>query len=239
MAFLLLAIGIFWIFQSEKPSDSGRSPVLDAFSTGTPTPTATPESGVSYIVRADGTVIAAPEQGTEQNPPSAAPPGLLLPTEIPATALTPVPTPVVTITPTLPPTPTIEPTATPEPAYAKEGEFRSDSGTSLNVVVKWKILPPEASGYRLQLDVFVESYALYTVNGMNDTIFTVNDEIIYGNSSAVSTDTLFLQQNPICSAVFSPKPGNANVSVKWFFNGSYSGTAINDIVAKGTIYIPG
>ena len=239
IAFLLLGLGIFWIFVSEKPSDNNSS-ISSAFSTATPVPTATPENGASYIVQADGTVITVVGENDAKDFPEGTPETFAEFTAAPTATPEPPPTPtaVPTASPTPPPTPV--PTPTPEPVYDKTGEFRSDTGCSLNLVIKWEILPPEGEdGYRLQLDAYLESYALYTGNGTNDTIFTVNGEVFYGSSTAVSTDSQGLIQNKICSAVIAPSAGNADVSVKWYFNGSYSNRQIEDIVAKGNVYIPG
>ena len=132
LIFLILAVGIFVVFRiSRNEAPDTQNPGTAA--TATPEPTATTAPTATPV-------------------PSATPVPTAAPTAVPTA------TPVPTVAPTETPVPTMAPTAVPN--YAKSGEIRSDSGTYLNLLVKWNLTDGETP--TLKLDVYVTSYALVT-----------------------------------------------------------------------------
>lgn len=209
LIFLILAVGIFVVFRlSKNGSNDTQDPGTAA--TATPEPTATVE-------------------------PTAAP------TAVPTAAPTPVPsaaptaTPVPTAAPTETPVPTVEPTAA--PGYEQTGEFRSDTGTYINIVVKWTVTG-SGSTKTLKLDTYVESYALVTGDRTSDVVFNVGGNVSYASSKAIRLDNVPLTQTFLGSTSVDVSSGtDVPVNVTWYFNGTYSNQNITTIVAEDTLHI--
>ncbi len=208
LLFLILAVGIFWVFHSEK-KEEGEGDDPQPSVTSTPVPTATPV------------------------PTSAPTAEIIYTTPIPETA-TPAPTGTPTPTPTVAPTPT----APPPVEYATTGEFRSDSGAKINILVKWGILT-ENGQEKLKMDVYIESYSLQIGARVDDIVFSVNGAISYASSPSVEIQDNSLHETFIGSSTVDVQPDTElSVSVRWYFNGSYSNMQIADILAQAQIHTP-
>lgn len=217
LVFLLIGLGVFFIFRIEGPR---ADQYADVSVTATPVPTATPEP--------HATATATPM-------PTATP--------TPTPTLTPVPTPTTEPTPSPSPTatPTPEPTATAEPTIqpTSNGQFISDSGAKLNVLVKWSGFLDVDGKTKLQLDVYVQSYSLYTGDRKDDVVMKVDGEVYYGSSKAIQLDTNTLTETLIASTVVEVEPGrDIPLEITWYFNGSYSNQQIAAITAAETVHLP-
>lgn len=209
LIFLVLAVGIFVVFRISR-SDAPDTQTPDAAATATPEPTATAE-------------------------PTAAPTATAAPAATAAPTTAPTSTPVPTAAPTATPVPTVAPTAA--PTYGQTGSFRSDSGTYLNIVVKWTTVDNGGTP-SLKLDVYAESYALSTGDRISDVVFNVGGATYYASSKAIHTDSAVLTESYLGSATADVTAGaDVAVSVTWYFNGSYSNKEISTIVAEDTIHI--
>lgn len=127
--------------------------------------------------------------------------------------------------------------ATAAPGYEQTGEFRSDSGTYLNVVVKWTV---SGSGgtKTLKLDAYVESYALVTGDRSSDVVFNVGGNVSYASSRAITLENVGLTQTFLGSTSVDVTSGtDVPVNVTWYFNGTYSNKSIATIVAEDTLHI--
>ena len=189
--------------------------------------------------------ISRNEAPDTQNPGTAAtatpePTATTAPTATPAPSATPVPTavptatPVPTVAPTETPVPTMAPTAVPN--YAKSGEIRSDSGTYLNLLVKWNLTDGETP--TLKLDVYVTSYALVTGESSSSVVVNVGGNISYVPTKSLNLTNTSLEETYLGSSSVEVTPGtDVPVNVTWNFNGTYSGKDVAAITAAATIHI--
>ena len=208
LIFLILAVGIFVVFRiSRNEAPDTQNPGTAA--TATPEPTAT----------------TAP---TATPAPSATPVPTAAPTAVPTA------TPVPTVAPTETPVPTMAPTAVPN--YAKSGEIRSDSGTYLNLLVKWNLTDGETP--TLKLDVYVTSYALITGESSSSVVVNVGGNISYVPTKSLNLTNTSLEETYLGSSSVEVTPGtDVPVNVTWNFNGTYSGKDVAAITAADTIHI--
>lgn len=208
LIFLVLAVGIFVVFRiSRNEAPDTQNPGTAA--TATPEPTAT----------------TAP---TATPAPSATPVPTAAPTAVPTA------TPVPTVAPTETPVPTMAPTAVPN--YAKSGEIRSDSGTYLNLLVKWNLTDGETP--TLKLDVYVTSYALVTGESSSSVVVNVGGNISYVPTKSLNLTNTSLEETYLGSSSVEVTPGtDVPVNVTWNFNGTYSGKDVAAITAADTIHI--
>ena len=168
-----------------------------------------------------GTTATATPEPTATTPPTATP--------------EPTGTPVPTAVPTETPVPTVQPTAA--PAQEQSGEFRSDTGTYINIVVKWTVTGSGGTK-TLKLDTYVESYALVTGDRTSDVVFTVGGNVSYASSKAIRLDNVPLTQTFLGSTSVDVTSGtDVPVNVTWHFNGTYSNQNIATIVAEDTLHI--
>ena len=181
----------------------------------TPVPTATPEMS---MVTEQPLSTATPE-------PTATP----IPTAVP----TPVPTAVPT------PTPTPLPTATPVITREVTGEFRSETGAWLNIIIAYSA-SRNGDKASIQTNVYVESYSLETGKGTDDLHISID-----GKDTYVSTGPILITENHqmtrtlLGSAETEVRPGSqVAVSASWRFNGNYGGKELGTLTAQGTVAVP-
>ena len=138
------------------------------------------------------------------------------------------------IAPTETPVPTMAPTAVPN--YAKSGEIRSESGTYLNLLVKWNLTDGETP--TLKLDVYVTSYALVTGESSSSVVVNVGGNISYVPTKSLNLTNTSLEETYLGSSSVEVTPGtDVPVNVTWNFNGTYSGKDVAAITAADTIHI--
>lgn len=208
LVFLILAVGIFVVFRiSRNEAPDTQNPGTAAIATPEPTATTAP---------------------TATPAPSATPVPTAAPTAVPTA------TPVPTVAPTETPVPTMAPTAVPN--YAKSGEIRSDSGTYLNLLVKWNLTDGETP--TLKLDVYVTSYALVTGESSSSVVVNVGGNISYVPTKSLNLTNTSLEETYLGSSSVEVTPGtDVPVNVTWNFNGTYSGKDVAAITAADTIHI--
>ncbi len=178
-----------------------------------------------------GTTATATPEPTATTPPTATPEptGTPVPTAIPTAVPTAAPVPTET------PVPTVQPTAA--PVQDQSGEFRSDTGTYINIVVKWTVTGSGGTK-TLKLDTYVESYALVTGDRTSDVVFNVGGNVSYASSKAIRLDNVPLTQTFLGSTSVDVTSGtDVPVNVTWHFNGTYSNQNIATIVAEDTLHI--
>lgn len=178
-----------------------------------------------------GTTATATPEPTATTPPTATPEptGTPVPTAVPTAAPTATPVPTET------PVPTVQPTAV--PVQDQSGEFRSDTGTYINIVVKWTVTGSGGTK-TLKLDTYVESYALVTGDRTSDVVFNVGGNVSYASSKAIRLDNVPLTQTFLGSTSVDVTSGtDVPVNVTWHFNGTYSNQNIATIVAEDTLHI--
>ena len=177
-----------------------------------------------------GSSATATPEPTATVEPTAAP--TATPTAVPTA--TPTATPVPSIAPTETPVPTVQPTAV--PSYAESGEFRSDSGTYLNLLVKWNLTGGETP--TLKLDVYVTSYALVTGESSSSVVVNIGGNTSYVPTKSLNLTNTSLEETYLGSSSVEVTPGtDVPVNVTWNFNGTYSGKDVAAITAADTIHI--
>lgn len=210
LVFLILAVGIFVVFRISK-NDAPDTQNPGSSATATPEPTATVEP------------TAAPTATSTATP---------VPTAVPTA--TPTATPVPSIAPTETPVPTVQPTAV--PSYAESGEFRSDSGTYLNLLVKWNLTGGETP--TLKLDVYVTSYALVTGESSSSVVVNIGGNTSYVPTKSLNLTNTSLEETYLGSSSVEVTPGtDVAINVTWNFNGTYSGKNVTAITAEDIIHI--
>ena len=178
-----------------------------------------------------GTTATATPEPTATTPPTATPE----PTGTPVSTAVPTAVPTATPVPTETPVPTVQPTAV--PVQDQSGEFRSDTGTYINIVVKWTVTGSGGTK-TLKLDTYVESYALVTGDRTSDVVFNVGGNVSYASSKAIRLDNVPLTQTFLGSTSVDVTSGtDVPVNVTWHFNGTYSNQNIATIVAEDTLHI--
>lgn len=178
-----------------------------------------------------GTTATATPEPTATTPPTATPE----PTGTPVPTAVPTAVPSATPVPTETPVPTVQPTAA--PVQDQSGEFRSDTGTYINIVVKWTVTGSGGTK-TLKLDTYVESYALVTGDRTSDVVFNVGGNVSYASSKAIRLDNVPLTQTFLGSTSVDVTSGtDVPVNVTWHFNGTYSNQNIATIVAEDTLHI--
>lgn len=183
------------------------------------------------VTQNPGTTATATPEPTATTPPTATPE----PTGTPVPTAVPTAVPTVTPVPTETPVPTVQPTAV--PVQEQSGEFRSDTGTYINIVVKWTVTGSGGTK-TLKLDTYVESYALVTGDRTSDVVFTVGGNVSYASSKAIRLDNVPLTQTFLGSTSVDVTSGtDVPVNVTWHFNGTYSNQNIATIVAEDTLHI--
>ena len=198
--------------------------------------------GVFWIFKNE--MSAAPQEKprvTVSATPTPVPTATPVPSGTEAPTATPEPTAAPTATPAPTEAPTPSPTPSPTPVIVREtsGEFRSDTGTWLDVIVRYDI-HRNGDEATIRLDAYVESFALQTNKRDGDVVFTVNGKSLSDTSGAINVSPdAGKVETKLGSAEFDVKPGTtANVSVTWYFLGTYGNQAIDSITADSAIYVP-
>ncbi len=160
------------------------------------------------------------------------------PTPVPTATPEPSPTPTPEPTPSPTPSPSPEPTATPKPTPAgtllASGSFRSDTGTSLNMIVKWSSY--ENNG---QADVYLEGYlASYSlVVGYRPGGVTVNfaGTTYSFNGAEIEVAEGYAETPLFEGKITVPVGGGGDMEISYNYKGSYSDTELPTIDASGSI----
>ena len=167
----------------------------------------------------------APGQQADPASPTAAP---VVETRAPLETAPPTPAPT--------PAPTPQPTPKPTPAPADaSGSFSSNTGTGLNLKVDWKTFTGTDGKRKLQADVSIVSYSIFTSSQYRSITLKVGGGAWSADCPGISYDGK--DQIVTKAATFTvdaPAPGTA-ASVEWYYGGSYSGKALDTITASGTI----
>ena len=162
-----------------------------------------------------------------------------LPDFTPAPTATPTQMPPVTPSPTSAPTPSPTPTPTPVPTLPPvladaSGSFRSDTGTELNLRVDWKLYS-EGGEQKLRVELYALSYSLYTAPLMGALTLNVDGRTYTADSPAIAYDGNGQVSTHLGTFSVDAPAGAAGVTVTWHYGGSYSGVALEDITASGTV----
>jgi hypothetical protein len=144
--------------------------------------------------------------------------------------VTPEPTPV----PTPQPTPVPTPKPTPVPADAS-GSFSSNTGTGLNIRADWQTYRDASGSRKLKVDVSIVSYSIFTSSQYKSITLKVGGNAWSADCAGFSYDGKDQIVTKAASfTVDAPAPGT-QISVEWYYGGSYSGKDLHTITATGTV----
>ena len=126
------------------------------------------------------------------------------------------------------------------PRTIGSGSFRSSTGVNVNLVVYWSCTTTSSTSAELTLDVYVESYTLYSGASPGALIVSA-----YGTPTALSMPELSFESSSLVTNHVANKTYNITISdgasatvpveVKWLFGGVYSGVSLPEIVASGDL----
>ena len=161
-------------------------------------------------------------------------------------------TPLLTLVPPLSETllPTLTPTPTPEETENEDvvdfvptvtsGEFKSDTGTLLNLICTWTLNKTDSGSYELTLNVDLTSYSLYAIAKDSGVVKIGEDKFKYSTPSIKIDREAGKQLTHFTSVTHEltreELENGVELYAKWVFNGSYSSTPITDIIATQTVY---
>ncbi len=167
------------------------------------------------------------------------------PTPVPPPVATAVPTPVPTPEPTSAPTPSPSPSpspsptpqATPEPSGTRlgSGSFQSDTGTSLNMIVRWTAYENNGE-LDLYLDGYLSSYSLIVGARPGGVTVTLGGVSRSFDGAAIEVAGGYAE-----SLLFSGKMtvplGGGDMTVSYNYKGTYSDTDLPTIDAVGAVTV--
>lgn len=151
------------------------------------------------------------------------------------------PTPESTAAPTETPTPEPEETRLPEESAAPQdelvssGDFRSDTGSKLNLKVEWAAYDRADGQRELRLKVYVESYSI-GIGARSGTLSVLGEVSSFRSSPIDHTGDDIALSFIYEKAVTVPQDATElAVAVKWDYDGVYSGKDIETIEAQALI----
>jgi hypothetical protein len=141
----------------------------------------------------------------------------------------------------------LTPTPTPEETKVEvfvptitSGEFKSDTGTLLNLICTWSLNKTDNGSFELTLNVDLTSYSLYAIAKDSGVVKIGTDKFKYSTPSLKIDREAGKQLTHFTTITHELTPDELENGVelyaKWVFNGSYSSTPITDIIATQTVY---
>lgn len=118
---------------------------------------------------------------------------------------------------------------------AASGEFKSDTGVPLNVIVRWTATPNADGSYELAVSAVLSSSALTAAQYADNLCFRIAGNEYYKTAPAISLTGNETVETPLGSQSVKVSAGAVPVSVTWTFKGSYSGKDIDKITAETTL----
>ena len=130
----------------------------------------------------------------------------------------------------------------PELSGKYTGQFTSDTGTDLNLIVTWAAESNSNGTYTVSLQFFLESYTLDVGTRDDNTIkvkTTSGETTYYFHTDEVEIEGEDFTETYIGKASFDLTEAElisgAEITVDWMFRGSYSKKELETVEATGTI----
>jgi len=128
------------------------------------------------------------------------------------------------------------------PRTIGSGGFRSSTGVAVNLVTYWSCTTTSSTTADLTLDIYVESYTLYSSASPGALVVSV-----YGTPASLAMPELSFESSSLVTNHVATRTYNISISdggsatvpveVKWLFGGVYSGVSLPEIVASSDIYL--
>ena len=114
------------------------------------------------------------------------------------------------------------------------GEFRSNTGTPMDLVVRWSVAPSD-SGKKLTLNAYVSSLTLQAEPFADDLTFKVGSNTFNVTSKAVNVESGTAVETLLGTCTADVDQASVPVTVTWHFNGTYNGTELQDVAATANL----
>ncbi len=124
-------------------------------------------------------------------------------------------------------------------SVASSGEFRSETGVPLNVVVRWSTAPNTDGTYNLTLSASLVSRTLTAAQYADNLCFAIGENTFYKTAPAIDIPGADEVETPLGSQSTTVNPGSVPVSVSWAFKGTYAQQTIDKVTASAVIYVGG
>lgn len=150
-----------------------------------------------------------------------APPVVEEPAVGPVEPVEPEPTP-------LSPTPTVISTGS--------GQFSSDTGVALNLIVYWTTTPTDDGNFELTVSASLLSGPLSATQFPDNLCFNIGGNTYYKTAPAIAIDEGMFE-TPLGSQTVTVPAGYVPINVSWSFQGTYSGKQIGYLTAATNLYL--
>ncbi len=117
------------------------------------------------------------------------------------------------------------------------GEFRSDTGVALNVLVRWNTVPNGDGSLTLNLSAVLVSGPITAAQYADNLCFRVGNDTFNKTAPSIELTENTTVETPLGSQSVKVSPGSVPVSVSWSFNGTYSGKQLDKITAETTLIL--
>lgn len=111
----------------------------------------------------------------------------------------------------------------------REYTLRSDTGTGLNLVVKYDKQKNSDGSVTVDADIYLESYSLSVTARGNTNYLKIGDETFYFSTDAIDYKGEAKTEFKLASHKFNVSGETADVSAVWNFNGTYSDKPISTV----------
>ena len=120
---------------------------------------------------------------------------------------------------------------------ASSGEFKSDTGVNLNILVRWDTVSNGDGTLNLNLSAALVSGPLTAAQYADNLCFKVGNDTFNKTAPAIELTENTTVETPLGSQSVKVSPGSVPVSVSWRFNGTYSEKQIDQLVAETTLIL--
>ena len=115
---------------------------------------------------------------------------------------------------------------------AASGEFRSDTGVNLNILVRWDTVPNADGSMTLNLSAVLVSGPLTAAQFADNLCFKVGNDTFNKTAPAIELTENTTVETPLGSQSVKLSGSSVPVSVSWRFNGRYSEKELDYITAE-------
>ena len=123
------------------------------------------------------------------------------------------------------------PTPTAASVSTLNGEFQTDTGVALNMIVRWTATPAANGSFELAVSAALLSDTLTADQFADSLCFNIGGNTYYKTAPAIAV-TEANTETPLGSQSVTVPAGHVPLSVSWSFNGSYSGKSIDKLSAE-------
>lgn len=115
------------------------------------------------------------------------------------------------------------------------GQFTSETGTGLDLVVDWKTYTSSDGTKMVRFDVSIKTFSIYVGSRIDGIHITMDGVTKTFDSADVAYPSGGRTTILLGSYVMEMSGNSANVNVAWDFRGTYSGTVLEQVTASGTV----